>query len=43
MTSGDRVGLKRSSAGALRFIINGEDMGVAVGDFPSTGARYLRV
>lgn len=36
LRSGDRIILKRSNEGALRFFINSEDMGVAVNNLPET-------
>lgn len=36
MRSGDRIILKRTNEGALRFFINSEDMGVAVNNLPET-------
>ena len=34
LTNGDKVGIKRSAEGCLRFSINGEDFGVAAASLP---------
>lgn len=35
LISGDRIGVRRTAEGVLRFFVNGEDLGIAETDLPS--------